>query len=508
MLGIKFKADYSNGQSDLILRTSETDILAALVMSHLLNRYHIRIGYTLNDGGVLRIQPPLVANQQDCQYFIRCLHDSIEELLQGNTARYTAHLAKADHISITPNLQRKQYIKACKQKDDFHFAFLIHPLNEASYTNMDETFSAFSDTAMKNIVSCIADNFCPFVAGDVRIAAGDGTAGAFGEFILIPHTAEQLSQMPFTESNEIIREAVELAHERGAKLVGLGAFTSVVTGGGLSIADKCATALTTGNLFTVSTTFDGIQQVLQQQAKSLRNTRVAVIGANGSIGRAMSMLLAKQARQLILIGNASRPRQSQIKLQRLCKDIIVWLLAQSQRQLVSNPNLGAVFEQVLRRVKQHSNSSTISNETLETVTQLLLKEKVIVLGTEVDKNIQQADVVVLATSATQQLINAGKVKRGAVICDVSRPMNIDFDDFAERPDVTLLEGGIVAMPGDSLLGFNAGLDDNLAYACMAETMLLALEQHTSHMGLGSTLDLDQVEQVRQYGIKHGFQIIT
>jgi len=45
--------------------------------------------------------------------------------------------------------------------------------------------------------------------------------------------------------------AIDLAVERGAKIVGLGAYTSVVTMGGRQLLPYTPVALTTGNSYTV-----------------------------------------------------------------------------------------------------------------------------------------------------------------------------------------------------------------------------------------------------------------
>ena len=47
----------------------------------------------------------------------------------------------------------------------------------------------------------------------------------------------------------------------------------------------------------------------------------------------------------------------------------------------------------------------------------------------------------------------------------------------ERPDVTVIDGGVAAIPGIDLRG-DIGLPRGLAYACLCETMLMAFSGHT------------------------------
>ncbi len=72
----------------------------------------------------------------------------------------------------------------------------------------------------------------PFPVAGMRVVAETGAA-AYGEFIAVPRTAEQLmGGMPQEKVLAELREAVSLARRRGgAKIVGLGAYTSIASRG-------------------------------------------------------------------------------------------------------------------------------------------------------------------------------------------------------------------------------------------------------------------------------------
>lgn len=74
----------------------------------------------------------------------------------------------------------------------------------------------------------------------------------------MPATAEQLQTMPPAQAVAKIRSAVELARDRGAKIVGLGAYTSVATRGGLLLKNT-EVALTTGNSYTAIASIDNFE---------------------------------------------------------------------------------------------------------------------------------------------------------------------------------------------------------------------------------------------------------
>jgi predicted amino acid dehydrogenase len=74
-----------------------------------------------------------------------------------------------------------------------------------------------------------------------------------------------------------------------------------------------------------------------------------------------------------------------------------------------------------------------------------------------------------------------------------------------RPDVLVIDGGVVAVPGLPELGWSFGFEKGLAYACMAETMILGLEHHYEDTSLGADLNLPAILRLRQQGDALGFK---
>jgi predicted amino acid dehydrogenase len=75
-----------------------------------------------------------------------------------------------------------------------------------------------------------------------------------------------------------------------------------------------------------------------------------------------------------------------------------------------------------------------------------------------------------------------------------------------RPDVLVIDGGVVAVPGLPDLGWNFGFEKGLAYACMSETMMLALEHRYQHHSLGVDIDIDTIDLMRRMARQHGFKL--
>jgi fatty aldehyde-generating acyl-ACP reductase len=114
-------------------------------------------------------------------------------------------------------------------------------------------------------------------------------------------------------------------------------------------------------------------------------------------------------------------------------------------------------------------------------------------------------MVVTATSATGTVVSPEDLRPCAVVCDVSRPANISREVTKARPDVLVIEGGIIAVPGGSAIS-QFGLGDGLVYACMAETMMLTLAGHLRNTSIGTDLAPDTLQLLRSLAHKHGFGV--
>jgi predicted amino acid dehydrogenase len=77
---------------------------------------------------------------------------------------------------------------------------------------------------------------------------------------------------------------------------------------------------------------------------------------------------------------------------------------------------------------------------------------------------------------------------------------------AARDDILVIDGGMVDVPGPVDFHFNFGFPPGKAYACMAETIVLALEGRFEDYTLGKHLTRDRVEEVSAMANRHGFRL--
>jgi predicted amino acid dehydrogenase len=119
----------------------------------------------------------------------------------------------------------------------------------------------------------------------------------------------------------------------------------------------------------------------------------------------------------------------------------------------------------------------------------------------------QCDLIVTATSAFgQRVLDVSQCKPGAVILDVALPPDISAEEAALRPDVLVVESGEVLIPGPVNFSFNIGLPQGVAYACLAEAALLAMEERFECFTLGRDVHPDRVKEIYRLFRKHDFRI--
>jgi len=128
------------------------------------------------------------------------------------------------------------------------------------------------------------------------------------------------------------------------------------------------------------------------------------------------------------------------------------------------------------------------------------------LSSRADTDIADMDMIVTATSgAGKKVLDIMKVKPGCVITDVARPLDLPPEEVAKRPDVLVIESGEIELPGDVRMK-NIGLPKGVAYACLAETIVLALEGRFENFTVGRAIEWEKVREIYKMGLKHGMKL--
>ncbi len=285
------------------------------------------------------------------------------------------------------------------------FAFVIHPLSLRFIHN----HKAFRWT--KYLPDDLVEAVAAYMPADVPVAhhrrrLAHNRPADRGHLISLGATPRQMMKHSERFTYRRLNKAARMAERRGARIMGLGAFTSVVGDAGITVAHEADIAITSGNSLTVAMTLEAAKQaVIQMGATDLTRGKAMIIGATGSIGSVCSRLLAQAIKDVVLV---SIEPEKLIELKR-----------------------------------------TIQKET---------PGARVAIATKTDDLVDDCDLIVTATSAFgQRMIDITKCKPGAVICDVARPPDINPKEAALRPDVLVIESGEVLIPGDIDFGYDIGL---------------------------------------------------
>ena len=138
----------------------------------------------------------------------------------------------------------------------------------------------------------------------------------------------------------------------------------------------------------------------------------------------------------------------------------------------------------------------------------LATEGRLVSTVDTDRTVAAAGLVLAATSAPVPLIRAEVPRPGAVICDISQPSNVGADVAAARPDLTIVTGGLVDLPGRQDFGVDLGLPRGVVYACTAETLVLAHRLPHVVVSRGDRLDVELVRAIGTDARLLGFALHT
>ncbi len=475
----------------------EQEELLPLVASHLLHR-GIRTAPTLNSGRILRVEPPLTITREECRRYLEAMEESCAILARGDTGAFAGHLMGNRGVAPASGVRPSRPATDLEPRDDEgRFAFIVHAVDANSFIDLDPALAGTDRDKLKELGNRLGDHVRPFLYGSCRVESRTG-ATAYGEFYGIPLTAERMIEMDPEEARARVLEAVEMARERGARIVGLGGFTSIVMRGGTRAVGR-GIAITTGNSYTVVSAIEAIEEACRRLGVDLATAHVGILGATGAIGAAATRMLAGRAGRLTLLGNPANPVKSRRRIARVMKDVL--------RLAADAQDGGGVVEAVRSQLSRAGDEE--DGLALEALTERVMEAaSTLPLSWSLDRAsvLPDCDVVLTATSSTEPLVQPGMLKAGAIVCDLSRPSNTSRSVAVERPDVLVIDGGVVEVHKRPHLGIDFGFPCGLAYACMAETMLLGLERHYQDTSIGVDLSVETLAMVGALARKHGFRL--
>jgi predicted amino acid dehydrogenase len=330
------------------------------------------------------------------------------------------------------------------------FAFIIHPVDPKR--DVSRKFPFLGRVLSEKQIDFFSTFFPPIYISEIEGITSQATGKVIrGWFIACPYTPRRMTQLPERVVYRKIIQTGRMAEQLGADILGLGAFTSVIGDAGVTIANSLDVPVTTGDSYTVAMAVQAIREAAQVMDIKMSDATVAVVGATGAIGRICADLLAGEAARTLLI-------------------------ARDEKKL----------EGLRNRLQVRARSELCVSTRMD-----VLKE---------------AQLILTVTSSVHDVIRPEHLQAGSVVCDVARPRDVSAMVAAARDDILVIDGGMVDVPGPVNFHFNFGFPPGKAYACMAETIALALEGRFEDYTVGKGITLERVREITAIAEKHGFRM--
>jgi len=323
------------------------------------------------------------------------------------------------------------------------FAFIAHP-RDLNDVPRKFPFAALLPT---RLVELWFRHQWPFVGSYVTgLKTRDGKE-VTGAILFSPPTTDQMIRNPRLARKRVYQTA-RLAEKMGARIAGLGAFTSIVTKDGKDLQGKVKVGLTTGNAHSAAIAVQNVLNAAALTNLSLPYSTVAIVGGAGSVGSACAKLLSRLVAKLILVD-------------------------------IKKEELKKVLQQLHGRPCQMDGTTCIDA-------------------------VKQADIIIAATNSPRTLITAEHLKPGAIVIDAAQPKNVSEQVPHKRPDVLVIESAIVSTPGVEC-NFDLGLGTGETLGCLSELMILTVIGWQGDYSLGKA-DPNQAAEMIKIGRELGFRL--
>ncbi|MCZ6573677.1 MAG: aminotransferase class III-fold pyridoxal phosphate-dependent enzyme [Planctomycetota bacterium] len=565
MLGIEFQQ--LQERSPLFRYAGKQGFLSLLVTSYLLHHHRIRILAPLttllkgNPGkerqSVLRIQPSAYITRYEMDRFVAALDEVLNVIDCNNEALLIAHLIGedpgADERRAPKRMPVQNAFPARREDFDARVGFVLHP---TSLTKLAEFYfpslrhyswrsgrlsrwwnrlSRFLEPDVLHVAYIESDGFV-LEANLVAVPLLPGTlAKAYAKGKRDPDPSRE-ARLTLREIQDKVQDAVTVARELGddhvpTSMVGLGAFTSIVTDQGATLNDY-EVPVTTGNAHTAGLMIQAIAEASEIQGRKLQESVVAVVGAAGNIGSVLASLLCQRSGHVKLVGRRGPGANTRLKESRA--GCMLHLLERARQQIADGTPLDEVElsglardiwrEVLVPRLEEASSDADAESlqHALHGRTPLdadhgIALDRMVTARFGAGRNpyislhddlecLADCDVIAVATNSTDGgLITPDLVRRGAIVCCASMPSNLCATFREHMDDYFVFDGGLARLPEGNEIRCTGLPTGGLSYGCLSETLLMGFEGKSRTFAKG-VLRADQVQEALELAELHGFTL--
>jgi acyl-phosphate glycerol 3-phosphate acyltransferase len=358
---------------------------------------------------------------------------------------------------IEPRLGEKVPL-AGRDEDEVACAFFIHPMSEEDWWQPGRFAWArpLAEHGLMppSLTHPLALYVRPMKVDEIRgIETRDGRRARV-YLVGVPWLPAQIKENPRLAVRRAV-QAARLAKELGAAVFGLGAYWSVVGNKGEEVQAQADIPITNGGALTAGSVSVAVPAILKRlAAKGVEpsRARAAVVGANGVVGFGICRRIAGEVGSLVMIGrDAERLERSAQLLQR----------RHPRLQIVATTDLA---------------------------------------------ELRECDLIFSATSEPGPVILPDHVRHGALLYDLGRPADV-HPSVRTSPGVEVVPGGTIRPPGRITGKLDLAFGSGQIPACMAETIIIALERAYERASLGEGTKSENIDYFVRKAEELGFTVV-
>jgi len=510
MVGIEL-ARQRKSASPLIRVLSEQNLLGFIASGHLLHEAGVRVAPALSSHGTIRMEPSAYIETAEIDRFVAALEGFLSALKASDGYRAVRYLVgrAGDEAKERPPRQREPMtftrFLAGMTKFSRNVAFLGHFLEPKELKHWDPSLSAFNDADCDAFLDRTRGLLDPFVVERTEIQSITGDTVNL-TVIGLAFTPRQVMDA-FAEGNtrwavSLIEKGVGLAKRLGCSVVGFGGYTSILTDNCRTIVEDDIT-VTSGNSLTSGAAVEALAQAAKKAG--IWPGRLGVLGAAGNIGSVLAQVAADQVRDILLIGRPGAAR----RLEEAAGEVYFEAWKRLTRYGLAEGLSAVIAEtETVRRLRREGTQGVerIGDAIRVGLDKELGELAPVRVAADLDA-LKQCNLILTATNSPRPVIFPEHLGKGrVVICDVAQPRDVDPSVQKERPDVVVLEGGIVRAPLGQVLDVGGmPLAAGQVYGCMAESILLGFAGIGEDYSYGR-LTANRVRWIRELSRIHGFTI--
>jgi predicted amino acid dehydrogenase len=456
MLGLHFK-NFKTDRRMVLRMLNNNDILGYLFSAFLLENHALRILPSISAPNVLRLEPSVYLTDAEIDRTIFALEDLLQKLDQEDDYGIFKFMMEGDPFDdqvepvqapffteispAAPGSEKVVFIS--------HFADPVQELmgtvpafKEASATGLRILFNKLQRVMMME----------PFISFSQNIQNDQ----VHLTNIVIPLDAAALEDFKKKgkkkEIIEKIQKAVNMANEMGAKCVGLGGYTSILTNNGLSLVEPEGTKVLTGNSMTVAGGVKRVMDAIEEDDRfRLKKNVIGIVGANGNIGSQIAeecLIFGRYFSKFVLFGSNLKRLEKQKKH----------------------------LEGIL------GNQHEITFETSDNLLEL-----------------QQCDVISVATNTNDPIVFDHHIAREkpVIISDISVPAAVAQEVRDLQNIKYLIFSSFVFLPKDPGIIVSTSIPQGSVYCCTAEAILFA--KNPSQHSFRGKIQSESVRRMRELG---------